>query len=228
MHQPWRGSRRLLALPCLGHESGQADAQAHPQDASLQLPTFERWPARRRSSPVTWCTTGAPSRGVVRACRAGSLSSSLVAALTARGGQGRQARGSGGPRPTRRAARPGPRQRGVDGVKKVLFRAASLAWSRFGVVPYSRRDPAQRVRRPGRRVPPTRWGAGVCADRQREDRHHAHRWNLGQESAVGAFAEHYSVVIHTCCPGRSGVQGLHRGFGEDQEGGPGPVRPPRH
>jgi hypothetical protein len=89
----------------------------------------------------------------------------------------------------------------IDGVKTVLF-VAWLAWSRFRVVlPMRDKTMPSRVRRPGRDVPAAGWGADLCADRQREDRHgRAHRRDPGPQPQLVAFAEHYSVTVHTCVP----------------------------
>jgi hypothetical protein len=80
-------------------------------------------------------------------------------------------------------------------------------------------DDAERVRRPGRDVPAAGWGADLCADRQREDRHgRAHRRDPGPEPAAGGVRRALLGGGAHLCPGRSGVQGRHRVVGEDQQG----------
>ena len=92
--------------------------------------------------------------------------------------------------------------RSSTAVKTVLVLRLAGVVAVPGRDPAAGQDPAERVRRAGRDVPPPGWGADVCADRQREDRHRrARRRDPGaQPGSWWRSPGTTRSTVHTCVP----------------------------
>ena len=86
-------------------------------------------------------------------------------------------------------------------------------------------DAADADRLPGRDAAAARWGADVCVDRQREDRHRrARRRGAGAAPEVVAAGRHYGVHGATVCRPTRESKGGVGGDGADRQGRPGADR----